>query len=81
MSGEKLLPCFECQGAGWVEDVEPGCCGNFTPHSSCRGDCAIPVPCQRECSYCGGAGQVPLASAPLLTARLTSPSRMKSSAL
>lgn len=34
--GEKLLPCFECQGAGWVEYVEPGCCGNFSPHGDCR---------------------------------------------
>lgn len=44
-------PCPECGGSGY--SVGPGCCGNYSPHGDCRGDCAVET--QYMCGYCGGA--------------------------
>jgi len=53
-----MSQCLHCQGQGWIEDVEPGCCGRPTEHGDCCGQ-PIPVQCQIQCEGCLGTGEVP----------------------
>lgn len=46
--------CPECSGAGFK--MEQKCCGKFTPHGECRGDCSIMD--QVVCDVCGGCGVI-----------------------
>jgi proteasome lid subunit RPN8/RPN11 len=46
-------PCPNCGGSGYVDGVEPECCGNTTGSGECRGDCAVPRQVEEACP-CGG---------------------------
>jgi hypothetical protein len=54
------VECPECSGAGWIEGMEPACCGNLSRSGECWGGCAVPVQTQEQCGFCGGGGEVPM---------------------
>jgi hypothetical protein len=47
--------CPRCGGQGWVEGVEPVCCGNITRSGSCCGN-PVAGQCQEQCGECDGTG-------------------------
>lgn len=53
-------PCPYCGGSGFVDDVEPECCGNTTSSGECRGECVVPRQVEVPCSTCGSGGVVRL---------------------
>lgn len=54
----EIVNCETCGGAGFVTEIDLGCCGNLTRGGECRGDCAVPVEIQKSCGCCGGHGVI-----------------------
>lgn len=55
---DQMQPCPECGGGGFIEHMDPECCGNLTPGGECRSHCAVPNEWREGCDRCRGAGQV-----------------------
>lgn len=51
--------CPNCNGGGFIIELEPTCCGNLTKGGECRGECAVPQEVAVPCGYCGGNGHMP----------------------
>lgn len=49
--------CPDCEGAGWRQISEAGCCGRPTRTGECCGN-AIEVPGTEQCSTCCGSGKI-----------------------
>lgn len=54
----EAMACPDCDGRGWIEDVEPECCGRTYASGACRGECAVPKQVQRQCESCNGSGEI-----------------------
>jgi len=50
--------CETCLGEGHI--TLSSCCGNYTNHGECRGECVVQK--QEICDDCGGAGRIILIS-------------------
>lgn len=50
--------CPKCTGSGVAIEVEPSCCGRTYRSGECRGECAFPVQCQRQCDMCQATGKI-----------------------
>lgn len=49
-----MSDCPACQGTGYIESMEPTCCGNVYKHGECRSHCAVPKLHQEPCQFCTG---------------------------
>lgn len=57
MSDQQEFSCRACGGQGYYDEVQPKCCGNFTPHGVCRIVCAEQEIIRYPCELCGGSGK------------------------